>query len=711
MFCTPPISLMMPQGLNMQKFHLNTALLGLCFAISHSSNALASTDEKLERFISLSLEDLISLETTIATASKRTASKAPAVISVITADDLKATGATNLTDALQNVPGIHVRTDAFGNRPLVHFRGANATQTLLMVNGNSMRDLVWGFGIFWKGIPVSAIERIEIIRGPGSALFGADAIAGAINVITKTAGQIKHSEAGVRTGSFNTRTAWIQHGDNWQGIEIGFTAELYDTEGYNPLIAVDRQAAFEDQTYASSATLSPDNAQYGWRNQDIRFSAAKDHWRLQTDYTRRSDLEIGLTGFGVLDPVTRGSDERFNLDLFYNNDTLSEHWTLDTELRFQHLYYSSGNGFQERPPGYTDSTGTYPDGLLNINRSSERSVIFEVSTLYSGIKDHSIRLGGGHTSQDLYSVKHLQNFGTAPDGSDIIAGSPLVDLSDSPYAFAPEKIRHISQFFLEDTWGFAPGWELTAGARYDDYSDFGSTTNPRLALVWQTTNQLTSKLIYGQAFRAPSYQELFVETSRALPNPDLDPERSETLDLAFSYSATKNWLVNLNLFYFDQTDLISLITVAGQPKTQFQNTSNYTVRGVELETHWQASKQLNISANYTQRNPDSSSAAIQEAKKEAYFRTDWKLSARWNWNIQASWTGERLRGENDSRNALTSYTIADTTLRYAQSNAWEFAVSIRNLFDKDASEFTGRSIPGDLPLAERNAYAEARYKF
>ena len=684
----------------------------LLISILHTPLSLADTDEKLDRFISLSLEDLVSLETTIATVSKRTITKAPAVVTVITESDIKATGATNLTDVLQNVPGIHIRASQFANRPLVHFRGASATQTLLMVNGNSMRDLIWGFGIFWKGLPASMIDRIEIIRGPGSALFGADAAAGVVNIITKTAGRINHNEAGIRIGSFNTKTAWMQHGDNWNGYEIGFTAELYDTEGYNPYIEVDRQAAFEDQTFSTNATLSPDNAQFGWRNQDIRFSVAKDLWRLQADYMRHSNLEIGLTGFGVLDPVTRASDDRFNLDLFYNNDNFNTNWALDAELRFQHLYYTSGNGFQERPPGYTDASGLYPDGQLNLIRSAERRMIFEASTLYTGLNNHSIRLGGGHTLQDLYSVEQFINSGLDSTGNPIPAGSPLVDVSDSDFAYAPEKIRRINHVFAEDIWSFAEKWELTAGARYDDYSDFGDTVNPRLALVWQSTDRLTSKLIYGQAFRAPSYQELFVETSRSLPNPDLDPERSETIDLAFTYSATNNFLLNLNLFYFDQTDLISAVTVAGLTKKQFQNTGDHIIRGTELEARWQVSKHLNAIANYTLRNPDNSSfRTIQEAEKEAYLRTDLNLNQHWNWNLQANWIGERPRGNNDTRDTLSSYTVVDTTLRFAHTNNWEFAASIRNLFDEDAKEFTGRSIPGDLPLAERNAYAEARYKF
>ncbi|MEW7994592.1 MAG: TonB-dependent receptor plug domain-containing protein, partial [Candidatus Thiodiazotropha endolucinida] len=155
------------------------------------------------------------MEITISTDTKQTVSQAPAAVSVITVEDIEATGATNLVDILESVPGIHVRANQFAFRPLIQFRGTNANQTLLMINGTSMRDLMWGFGIFWKGIPSSIIDRVEIIRGPGSALFGADASAGVINVITKTAGKINHNEMGLRSGSFNSNTGWLQYGNSW----------------------------------------------------------------------------------------------------------------------------------------------------------------------------------------------------------------------------------------------------------------------------------------------------------------------------------------------------------------------------------------------------------------------------------------------------------------------------------------------------------------
>ena len=673
--------------------------------------AAADNDVKLEHFLSLSLEELMELEITISTDTKQTVAKAPAAVTVITAEDIKATGSTNLTEILESVPGIHVRANQFGFRPLIQFRGANANQTLLMVNGVPMRDLMWGFGIFWKGLPTSSIERIEIIRGPGSALFGADASAGVVNVITKTAGKINHSEIGLRKGSFDTNTGWMQYGDSWNGFDIGLTMELYTTDGHDPFIETDRQTQL-DREFGTDASLTPDNAHYGWRNEDIRFSVAKQEWRLHLDYTHHSDLQTGLTGNGVLDPVTEGYDKRFNADLLYNNENFHRDWGVDAELRYQDLEYSSGDGFQENPPGFADETGNYPDGVINQMRSAERRLAFELSGLYTGIEDHALRLGTGYTWQDLYFVEQFINKGTGPDGNPIPPGSGLVDVSDTPYAFAPEKTRKINYFFLQDVWKLATDWELTAGLRHDHYSDFGNTFNPRLALVWDSTDKLTSKLFYGRAFRPPSFQELYAVTSNALPNADLDPERSETLELAFSYMVNSNLGLGLNIYKYQQSDFIRPVTAPGQSQGQFQNVGEHTIHGIELEAKWQPTTNLRLSGNYTLREQDDNEfRAIDEPEQEAYLRADWGFLPDWNWNIQANWIGERTRRESDNRSSLDDYLITDTTFRYTGMKNWEFAASVRNLFDEDAREYTGASIPGDLPLPERSIFAEVRYKF
>jgi outer membrane receptor for ferrienterochelin and colicin len=681
------------------------------FASAISLSAVAGSDDRLDHFLSLSFEDLVNLETSIATASRQPISRAPAVVSLITSEDIKATGAVNLVDALRAVPGLHIRIDPFGNRPLIHFRGSKAVNTLLMVNGNPMKDLMWVFGIFWQGLPASIIDRIEIIRGPGSALFGADAAAGVINVITKTAGKIEGTEAGLRLGSFNSKTSWLQHGSNFNGFDIGLTANIHDTDGYSPYILSDGQT-LKDQSQPSNASLAPANVNYGWRSEDIRMSIARGNWKLMADYMGHSDIQTGMTGAAVIDPLTMASDSRYNIDVLYSNDNLYEDWLINANVGYEHLQYDSGEGFQERPPGFADSGGVYTDGQINQMESAERSMSVEASGLYSGFEHHMLRVGAGYSANDLYSVVQRVNFGLGADGNQLPAGGPLVDISDTPYAFAPEKKREITYLFIQDIWTITDDWELTAGARYDDYSDFGDTLNPRLALVWQTTDKLTSKFMYGRAFRAPSFQQLFSETSRALPNDQLDAEEFDTTELSLSYTATQKLQVSMNLFQLNQENIIQRVAVSGLTKSQYNNIGDHSTRGFELEMKWQTLPDLRMSANYAvQQQKDDEFRYFQIPERSAYLRADWSFRPKWNWDFQVNWIGERVRPSTDTRPSLAAYTISDTTLLYADSKAWSFAASIRNLFDAEAKDYSSGSLEDDLPLPERSFYVEMRYNF
>lgn len=679
--------------------------------------AETGTEAGIDKLLAMSLEDLMAVTVKISTSTAQTLAKAPSAVSVITADDIRATGATNLVDVLQGVPGIYIRHNYFGNRPLITFRGAAGTHALLMINGAPVKDLVWNSGIYWHGLPTSMIERVEIIRGPGSALYGSDASAGAINVITKTAGRIAQSEAGVRAGSFDTLSAWLQHGATWNGLDINFTADVSRTDSHRPLIERDNQTA-RDAGAGPGVSYAPGRAEFGWENQDLRFSAAHGHWRLHADLMRKSNVAVGLVGAGVLDPTTRGGDRRYNVDLFYDNPAYAKDWGLNAEVRYVDLYYTSGNGFQERPPGFActgastcgdAAVGTYANGWINQQRSAERRLNLELSGLYTGIRSHALRVGGGYMVQNLRLVEHYANYGKAADGSQIPLNSGLVDLSDSPYAFAPEKTRKVRYLFVQDVWNIAPAWELTAGARYDDYSDFGGTTNPRLALVWQTSDRLTTKLMYGQAFRAPSYLELYAGAGGVLPNSALKPERSKTWDLGFSWSAAKDLTLGLDFFRFEQTDLI------GSVASKYQNVGTYTASGVEAEAQWQATKTLRLAGSLTRRaEEDTPYRSFNVPKQKTYLRADWAFMPRWNWNLQATRTGAHNLPAVATK-PLAAYTLVDTTLRYSCCKDWEVAASVRNLFDTDAREYAGTNtsfwISEHLPLPRRNLYLEARYRF
>ena len=679
----------------------------LLFGMFHALTAYAGSDPSMDQLLSLSLEQLMEIKVNISTNTKQALSKVPSVVTVITAEDIKATGATNLTDILQSVPGVYVQNNLFADRPMVTFRGASSTHTLIMVDGVPMSDLVWDPSIFWKGLPTSMIDRVEIIRGPGSALFGSYASAGVINVITKAAVGIDKPEVGMREGSFNTQEGWVQDGGKWNGFDIGVTAELLHTDGYNPFIAVDGQTATDKKT-GTNISYAPGYAQYGYDNADLRFSLGAGNWRTLVDYTGQSNIKTGLSGGGVLDPLTSGEYDKFDIQQLYSNDNFAKDWGLNAELHYSNLDYSSGNGFQNNPPGYVNpNTGiTNSNGNITQYSAAESKFDYEASGVYTGFKSHSIRLGGGYSSEDLYYVQEFINMGTAPNGVMLPSNSPLVNNSDSPYVFAPEKTRQIDYGFLQDVWTFAHAWELTTGARFDHYSDFGGTLNPRVALVWQSTDKLTSKLMYGQAFRAPSFLQLYALTTSNTPNPNLEPEKTNTTDLSFSYLASKDVKLGLDLYQFVESNLI---VADSTPLAQFQNTGSNTSNGVELEAMWQATSKLRISGNFSDRNDTTQYNPVP--KQKAYLRTDLAFMPKWNWDAQANWIGPHSLAPGDPRAPIGAYTLVDTTVRYSYLRDWEFAGSVHNLFNVDARELSSTALTYNLPLPARNVFAEIRYKF
>jgi iron complex outermembrane receptor protein len=638
----------------------------------------------------------MNVSVTISTSTKQRLSKAPSVVSLITADDIKATGATNLTEALKGVPGVYSRANLFGFRPLIYMRGANSTGTLLMVNGSPVKEFVSSSGQYWKGLPASIIDRIEIIRGPGSALFGSDASAGVINVITKTAGRIDKSEAGVRVGGFDSQTTWLQHGTNWNGFDIAFTAELAHTDGHRPYI---QQAMGNTQGYAD----------YGYGNADIRFSMAQGNWRLLADHTQKNNLGVGLTGGAYLDPLTRGSDSQTNLALLYKNESFARDWRLDAELRYRDSKFSSGDGYFEKPPGTTN----FAAGQINRQRGAEQRLNFEASGLYTGLSNHAIRVGGGYVWQDQYRVEQFVNYLNPNTGATLTAAEPMLDIADSAYAFLPKKSRGNAYLFLQDVWNFANDWELTIGGRQDSYSDFGNTFNPRAALVWLTTDRLTSKLLYGEAFIAPSFLQLYSLTSTSQGNTALRPEHSKTWDLAFSYLASRDLRLGLDYYRFIQSDIIALDSASPQ---KYQNSGELTASGIELEAQWQAMETLRLSAALSSRKENLLDVrSFNVPKQQANLRADWMFLPKWHWNLQVNWISKHNFSSRDTTSQpIGAYTLADTTLRYVHDKQWEFAASIRNLFDKDAREYvptTSTKLPYGLPLPRRNLFAELRYKF
>ncbi len=690
----------------------------LCTAAAPVAQAQSNAAEDEEALLELyGDEEMIS----IATGSKQRISKAPAVATVITAADIKAIGATDLDEALETVPGLHVARSNLGYNPLYTIRGVYSDfnpQVLVLINGIPITNLFQGDrNLVWGGMPVEAIARIEVIRGPGSAVYGADAFSGVVNIITKTKQDISGTELGVRGGSFDTWDAWGVHGRTWAGFDAAAMIEFHDTDGQDERIDSDAQTAL-DTIFGTRASLAPGPVNLQRENFDARFDVARGDWRLRTGLQRRRDIGNGAGVAQALDPTNRFASDRWNIDLSYDNPTFAKDWDVTAQVSYLDTSQEIDQDLTLFPPGANLGFGAFPDGVLGNPEVFERHARVNFSGFYTGFDRHLFRLGAGFNYGTLHEVRETKNFGLDPTtGLPLPPGTPLVEVTDTPLVFIREGDRKNYYFFLQDAWAFVEDWELTAGVRFDQYSDFGSTVNPRFALVWQTSHDLTTKLLYGQAFRAPSFAETRnINNPVVLGNPNLDPETMTTVELAFDYQPMGNMRLGLNVFRYWWDDIIRFVSDPGATSRTAQNSGQQTGTGLELEADWKPLDSLRLLGNYAyQKSTDEATDrdAGNAPHHKLYVRSEWEFLPNWRLSPQFNWIIDRERAPGDNRPDISDYSTVDLTIRRKDIvDHWGVALSVRNVFDTNAREPSpGAAIPNDLPLAGRSVYGEIRFEF
>ncbi|NOV30435.1 TonB-dependent siderophore receptor [Methylomonas sp. ZR1] len=702
--------------------------------ISVSAHAQPVSTEEEERALSqiYGTEDMVS----IASGYKQPISKAPSIATVITADDIKQIGATDIDEALESVPGLHVERNTIGYNPIYTFRGIYSQfnqQVLMMINGIPITNSYTGSrSEVWGGMPIRDIARIEIVRGPGSAVYGADAFAGVINVITKTKQDIEGTEVGGRVGSFDTYDGWALHGGEWAGFDVALAFEYHKTAGQDANVDADLQSQF-DSLLGTRASLAPGPLNMSRDNLDARLDLSRGHWRFRGGLQHRSDFGNGSGIAQALDPVNRYASDRWNADVTYHNADI-ENWDLTTQASYFETSQEIERNLTLFPAGTTLPIGangqigagapvTFPNGYIGNPEVWERHVRISQTFAYGGFQGHQLRSGIGFNYDSLFKARVSQNFGIDPaTGTPIpsLPGIPLTDVSGTSATFIPEVDRKVAYLFLQDQWNFANDWSLTAGARYDRYSDFGNTFNPRAALIWEARYDLTAKLMYGSAFRAPSFQEMYIINNPAqLGNAALRPETMENVELGFDYRPTDSLRLGLNFFNFWWKDIIRFVPDANTTTSTAQNTGVQQGYGTELEAEWQAADTLKIIGNYAyQRSRDQAldRDSGYAPHHQVYLRLNWEFLPDWQLSPQAKWIVGRDRSFGDTRKPVADYTWVDVTLRRQNlAKHLEVAFSVRNLFDVSAREpsLAGNpaAIPNDLPLAPRSFYGEISLHF
>ena len=496
--------------------------------ILFSSSAFSQEDLQIPPSADEALEEelrYLKAETYVITASRvlENIKKSAASITVITDRQIRQMGARHLMDVLQTVPGMNYLYHYFGHH-ISYARGLpipTAQRTLVMVNSHPLNEN-WSGGATWthETMMLDNVKRIEIIRGPGSALYGANAFAAVINIITKEAEDIDGWELTTRAGSYDTQQYNLLYGKTFKDLEIVFNYNYFDTHGFNGHINEDMQT-FLDRIFLTHASLAPDRMKRDDEKYDGFLSLKYRGFKLEGKYVDRDqDNPVGLT------PVLTNKNNFDKKDCYLNLSYERTFWEkLDFLGKVYRNHFSYLSDLQTFPPGAAQLTPLLlpvimRKGVINILTAKNNRTGFEVQTTWKMSGSNTIVGGISYEEMKQYDVRRRANYLYTSSPLFIIPLFSLRYTTDIQSANRSVK-RNFKAFFIEDIWDIRDNLRLTVGARYDDYSDFGDSLNPRAGLTWEFKKGYDLKLLYGSAFRAPSFVELY---DSLMGDPDLDPE-------------------------------------------------------------------------------------------------------------------------------------------------------------------------------------------
>ena len=703
-------------------------------SISYFSSGVASAED----FMDKSLDELGAIPvTTIATGTSKPIFQSAAVTSVITAEQIKAMGATELHEVLETVPGVHasIQENTYDyNYSMRGIRNTQNSQVLMLLNGTRITTPVYGTLMTGTELPIEAIQQVEVIRGPGSALYGADAFAGVINIITKKAKDINGTALGARVGDHSTQSGWGQYGAQWAGWDIATSLQYQHTSGDGGrVVNADTQTLFDNApgigTHASHAPGAL-NTRYETLNGHLNLQ--RKHWDIgfwafnSINAGTRAGAAGALDSNGKLNGEQYLSDVRFSTEDWLDNWELMAHASyIQADFQAQQLQLFPANAVLPIGSDGNINTATneksefifpkvlFPDGVNNNLGRMERIPSIELSSVYRGLDNHILRLSAGFRYEEI-TTSDSRNYGYGVPLPALVDGA-LTNVTGTPFVYLPDTHRTIWSLVAQDEWQFADDWQLTAGIRYDDYSDFGGTVNPRVALVWDINEQLTSKVLYGKAFRAPNFAEQFTQNNPVvLGNQNLNPETINTYEWALDYRPFSSLRTAVNVYYYKIDNLISAVPDSGRPTNTFQNSGDQNGYGTEFEFNWQASEQWNVKGNYAWQhatNEVTNQPVSGVPEHHVYTAFLWQFMPDWQFQSQLNWIGGRTSLPSDNRK-LSDYETIDFTLRGKKLfGHLNLAASLRNAFDTNYYEPAAIQLPQNLPMPGRSFYLEASVNF
>ena len=671
-----------------------TVFAALFFFCGHFIHATDETDQsKLEEELKfLAAESYL----VTATRSLEEVNKSGASVTIITGDKIRKMGARTLIELLDKVPGIGVTQNHIGQYE-IESRGVKtlfSEKVLFMIDSHAVNNSIINGGALWAfdGYPLDNVERVEIIRGPGSALYGANAFLAVINIITREAEEIDGGELSLGWGRFDTRNYDILFGKKIGKFSFAGNVNYFDTDGYSGFLE-------QDLVLASGKTRQ-------WKEKyDIDLKLGYDDFRLQGKYAEKETGPF-IGAANALNDET----EQFYREYFLELKHVYDRDKLGIDTRVYHDFFEFDNFWELFPEGF--GGGLFPDGMLSRNLIENTKWGAEVMFRYEPNDKHKLiySVWGEHQKQSGMRID--QNF-------DPLTGVPIPfqDITGT-YPFTKEENRDIYAFFIEDIWDISEKVRWILGVRYDHYNDFGGTLNPRTSLIWEVSEGYFLNFLYGSAFRDPTFGELYNQNNTiVVGNPDLEPETIDTFELGLSGRVTDELSFRLTGFYNDIRDII--VPTAGPGGVNVHdNGGRIKIVGVEAEMTYNFNDDSYLTWNYTYQDTENVDAACtvpDVPKHRGIIMLNWGLPRDTNIYVDLLLKGSTPRAVGDPREEAPGYglvNMAFTAENLFGGGHWELTTAVRNLLDK---EYTDPSPVGttlsDYPKEGIYYFAGFKFKF
>ena len=581
------------------------------------------------------------------------ATRSANAITVIDSEQLKNRAAISVSDLLRDIPGLAVsRSGVQGSQTQIRVRGSEANHLLVLIDGVEANDPSQSDELNWGTLTASDIERIEVIRGPQSAMRGSDAMAGVVNIITRSADQPFSAKVFTEVGSFATHNSGFSVGAKSGDFDARLGVSHLETEGENISRTGSEKDGYQNTNY---------NLKAGWDvNDQLRLSLAAR----QTEGMNEFDADGDFDGF---------VEDQNNVSEFCNSTVGLKAGFASADGRFHHQLVIAQS---------ENNNAAFADSVMgNVTASTKDQYQYTGSVFWD------------ESTQRLSLLVEREE-------EDYQQRGPLAWGSDPNQ----DRERDTDSFALEYRTDISENLTLAASGRHDDNSEFESADTFRVEAVYQLNDSARVRSAYGTAIKNPTFSERFGFYTNFIGNPDLKPEESTSWELGIDQELLDGSLtVSATLFDAElENEINGFVSDPGGAGFTSANKDGTSQRqGIELSAIGTLSDSLSLNAAYTYTDSVESDGAggykdeVRRPRHTASLNLSWQVMDNLHINTNAQYNGSQTDvffppWPNPSETVtLADYTLLNVNANYSASEKLDIYLRLDNLLDDDYEEVFG----------------------